>query len=116
MRPSNSGGSSPVLRFFVRAVVIGGLAMGAVVTAEHTAAAQEVVVAVAPPAERVEVVGRAPSTHHFWMPGYWSWAGGRHVWVGGRWELNRPGWGWQRDTWVHEGRGWRFAPCRWVRR
>jgi hypothetical protein len=85
-----------------------------VVAGEHTASAQ--VIAVAPPAVRVEVMGRPPSPAHFWIPGYWGWRGTRHVWVGGRWERSRPGWAYSNAHWAHEGHGWRLAPGHWHRR
>jgi hypothetical protein len=42
----------------------------------------------APPALRVEVQGRAPSTHHTWQRGYWRYDGPstRYVWAPGYWE------------------------------
>jgi hypothetical protein len=101
--------------FVVRSAVVAGLAFGAVATSEQVARA-DVVVDVGPPAGRVEVVGRAPSPHHFWIPGYWSWAGGRHLWIGGRWEAARPGYEWRRAAWMHEGGHWRFAPGYWHHR
>ena len=74
------------------------------------------VVAVAPPAPQVEVVGVAPFPGYIWLGGYWGWSGGRHAWVGGRWEAPRPGYGWAPHQWHREGQGWRFAPGRWERR
>jgi hypothetical protein len=86
------------------------------VASERPAAAATVVIEAAPPPMRVEVMGRAPSPAHFWIPGYWAWRQGGHVWVGGRWEHARTGYGWERARWVHEGRRWRLAPGRWHRR
>ena len=107
-------GHSFVRRLMLGAVVVGALLFG--VAGERQASAQ--VVEVAPPAVRVEVMGRPPSPQHFWIGGYWGWHGGRHVWVGGRWEHARPGWGYERAHWAREphGHGWRFAPGRWHRR
>jgi hypothetical protein len=107
----NLGSKMPLL---TRSLLIAALAVGAVAVSERPAKA-DVVVEVAPPAARVEVVGRAPSPHHFWIPGYWNWEGGRHVWMGGRWEMGRPGWGWHRAEWLHERGHWRFAPGYWHR-
>lgn len=111
-RPTGQGPSF-VRRLALSALVAATLACG-IVAGEKTASAQ--VIAVAPPAVRVEVSGRPPSAGHFWVPGYWGWRGGGHVWVGGRWEHSRPGWGYSGAHWAHEGRGWRFAPGRWHRR
>jgi hypothetical protein len=103
---------------FVRRLALGAVAAGAlfcgVIAGERPANAQ--VVALAPPAVRVEVIPRAPEPHVFWVGGYWGWYGGRHVWMGGHWERERPGWGYERAHWMHEGRGWRFAPGHWHRR
>jgi hypothetical protein len=110
---SLSSPSRLVRRLAITSLVAATLFCG-IAAGEQTASAQ--VVVVAPPRARVEVIGRAPSPHHFWIPGYWGWRGGGHVWVGGRWERVRPGWGWERAHWAHEGRGWRFAPGHWHRR
>lgn len=98
-----------ILSSLVAVTLACGLALG-----EGTASAQ--VVTVAPPAVRVEVMGRPPSPAHFWIPGYWNYGPHGHYWVGGRWERNRPGYGWSRAHWGREGRGWRFSPGRWHHR
>src|SRR5262245_46306414 len=69
---------------------------------------REGVVAVAPPAPEVEVVGVSPRPGWVWEPGYWNWQGGRHVWVNGVWVAPRPGYRWEPHAWVHEGKGWRL--------
>ena len=28
-----------------------------------------------------------PSRAHLWVPGYWSWHGGRYVWIAGHYEV-----------------------------
>jgi hypothetical protein len=70
----------------------------------------------APPAARVEVIGRAPSARHFWAPGYYRWNGREHVWVGGRWEMRRDGYEYASPHWVHRSSRWEYIPGRWVRR
>src|SRR5262245_32340539 len=42
-----------------------------------------------PPAARFEVRGVAPTSRHFWAPGYYRWNGREHVWYGGRWVVRR---------------------------
>jgi hypothetical protein len=114
MRVAYRSSSSVVRRLILPAIVAVALALGGVTLGEGTASAQ--VIEVAPPAVRVEVVGRPPSPRHFWIPGYWAWQGGRHAWARGHWEVSRPGWAWTRARWAHEGHHWRFAPGRWHRR
>jgi hypothetical protein len=100
-------------RVAVPALLIAGLTCG-MVASERDASAQ--VIEIAPPVARVEVIGRPPSPHHFWAPGYWGWEGGRHVWVGGGWRAERPGWAWSAPRWGRQGRHWRLAPGHWHRR
>jgi hypothetical protein len=101
-------------RLLLPAVLAATLAC-VMVAGEGTASA--LVIEAAPPAVRVEVVGRPPSPDHFWIPGYWAWRPGvGHTWVGGRWEHSRPGWAWSRARWAHEGRHWRFAAGHWHHR
>jgi hypothetical protein len=112
--PMKSTSLCSARRLVVSALMAVTLVCG-LVAGEGSASAQ--VVTIAPPAVRVEAVGRPPSPQHFWIPGYWGWrAGGGHYWVGGRWERARRGYGWSGAHWDREGRGWRFSPGRWHRR
>lgn len=75
------------------------------------------VVAVAPPAARVEYYGAPPYPGYFWIGGYWSWRAGGYAWVPGRWSAPRPGWRWVPRHWVQGPRGgWHMAGGRWERR
>jgi hypothetical protein len=56
-----------------------------------------------PPAARVEVIGRAPSRAHVWLPGRWAWGGSAWVWRPGAWEYGRPGHGWVPGRWEPRG-------------
>lgn len=58
----------------------------------------DIIVDVAPPPARVEVVPAA-RVGYVWVPGFWEWRGHHHVWVSGRW--------------VRERRGYLYAPARW---
>lgn len=64
---------------------------------------QQIIVVTPPPPVRQEVVYARPSRNHVWVPGYWSWQGGRYVWIAGHYSLPPRG----RDRWV---------PPRWERR
>jgi hypothetical protein len=51
------------------------------------ARAGAVVIGVAPPPLRTEVIVARPGPNHVWVPGYWRWSGHEYVWVGGVWRL-----------------------------
>jgi hypothetical protein len=109
-----------MVRFNQSIVVTAALAMGSmlggcVVVPARPAYYGGEVVAVAPPAPQVEVVGVGPAPGYIWIGGFWNWVGGRHVWVGGHWEASRPGYRWVPHQWHHEGQGWRLEPGRWER-
>jgi len=89
---------------------------GCVVTARPAYYGGGALIAVAPPAPQVEVVGVAPFPGAFWIGGYWRWTGERHEWVRGRWEAPREGYRWVPHTWVHERGGWRLAEGHWAHR
>ena len=67
--------------------------------------ARDVVVRVAPPPPRTEVVPAARHGYE-WAPGYWNWNGHRYVWIRGHWERVRPGYVWHRPEWRQGDRGW----------
>ena len=73
------------------------------------------IVMVAPPPQREEVMGVAPSTGYVWFGGYWNWVGGRYEWVAGRWAPGRPGYHWVDHQWVRQGDGWRMKAGHWIR-
>jgi hypothetical protein len=70
----------------------------------------------APPAVRYERPGRAPSSRHFWTPGYYRWNGRQHVWYNGRWEGRRHGHEYIGPRWVNVRGRWEYIPGHWVRR
>jgi hypothetical protein len=76
------------------------------------ASARDVVVRVAPPPPRTEVVPAARHGYE-WAPGYWNWNGHRHVWMRGHWERVRPGYVWHRPEWRHGDRGWELDRGGW---
>lgn len=96
-------------------VLAGGclLAIGAAL-APGTGQAGELIIGVAPPPLRVEVVPRA-RVGYVWSPGYWRWTGHRHVWVAGRYVHGRPGWHWVPAHWVAYGPRWHYVPGYWAR-
>lgn len=73
------------------------------------------VVAVAPPAPQVEVIGVAPAPGYIWIGGYWGWSGYRHVWYPGYWNAPRAGYRWYPHAWVQVNGGWRESRGHWGR-
>jgi hypothetical protein len=87
-----------------------------VVTQPMPAPPQQVIVVSAPPAPRREVVYARPSSHHVWVPGYWSHRGGRHVWIAGHYELPPRGYSrWNEPRWERRGGNYIFIEGRWGR-
>ena len=77
-------------------------------------AARVVVIDVAPPPARVEVVP-APRAGYVWAPGYWRWDHGHHVWVKGYWVRERHGHHWVAHRWEEHDKRWRFEVGHWDR-
>jgi len=98
--------------FIRKAVFCASIALGAITF--PAAAADQIVIDVAPPAPKVEVVP-APRTGYVWAPGYWRWEEPRrtHVWVEGRYEAERPGQRWVPDRWVPRDQRYVYEPGRW---
>lgn len=73
-----------------------------------------VVVDVAPPAPRYEVITPAPALGWLWIAGYWGWRNNAHYWVGGHWEAPRAGYRYVPHSWEPTGRGgYRERPGYW---
>jgi hypothetical protein len=105
---------SPILRCLVPAAAAGMVLTG-VAGGESTASAQVVILPLAPPPPRVEVITRAPDRAHFWAPGYWGYEPGYgQRWYPGQWLEYRPGYTWYRPGWSHERDGWAFHNAGWA--
>ena len=76
--------------------------------------ARDVVVRVAPPPLRDEVVPPARRGYE-WAPGYWKWNGHRYVWARGHWERVRHGYAWHRPEWREGEHGWVMDRGGWRR-
>ena len=72
------------------------------------------IVAVAPPAPRVDVVVVRPDPAHVWARGYWDWSGESWAWVPGRW-VRAPAAGarWVPAQYSRVSTGWRYVPSHW---
>ena len=79
-----------------------------------TFASAALIVEVAPPPPRVEVV---PAQRHgyVWAEGHWVWKNHHHHWVKGTWVRERSGYHYRQPAWVeHEGR-WQYEGGNWRR-
>ena len=94
-------------------ILVAALALGAI-SVPIVSEARTVIVEVAPPPARVEVVP-APRVGYVWAPGYWNWNGHRHVWVGGRWVGERHGYRWEAHHWEEREGHWHFREGGWRR-
>ena len=94
--------------------IIGMTAGALAVPGTGAAAHVDVVIGVAPPAPRVEVVP-APRTGYVWSPGYWRWNGHHHYWVGGYWIPARAGYHWVPSHWApYHHSHWRYVSGYWA--
>ena len=94
-------------------ILVAALALGSIAVPIGSEG-RAVVVEVAPPPPRVEVVP-APRPGYIWAPGYWDWRGHRHVWRSGYWVRERRGYHWAPHRWVDRGGRWEFENGRWER-
>jgi YXWGXW repeat-containing protein len=102
------------MRDTMKSTLAGSLALAAFLGCAPMPEAGVVYIERQPPAERVEVIGVAPSPGLVWVAGYWEWGGDDYVWVPGRWMAPEPGHrSWERGNWRHHGRGWYWAPGHW---
>jgi hypothetical protein len=88
-------------------VLAGGISSG-------SALARSIIIEVAPPPARVEVVPEM-RRGYTWAPGYWAWQRDRHVWVSGRTIRARNGYQWAPDRWQEANGRHEFQAGRWTR-
>ncbi|MEK6244002.1 MAG: hypothetical protein AABM33_05820 [Pseudomonadota bacterium] len=79
-----------------------------------TPASAQIIVRVAPPEPRVEVVP-APRAGRLWVPGYWDWKGKRHHWVKGNWVRERRGYQYVQPNWAERDGRWHMTRGNWRR-
>jgi hypothetical protein len=99
--------SGTIRNVLLSLVLAGGISSG-------SAIARSVIIEIAPPPARVEVV---PVLHHgyTWAPGYWSWQRGQHVWVNGHTMRARNGYEWAPDHWNEVHGRHEFQHGHWAR-
>ena len=88
-------------------VLVGGISSG-------SALARSVIIEIAPPPARVEVVP-VQRHGHTWAPGYWGWQRDKHVWVRGHTMRARSGYEWTPHRWNQVDGRHEFQPGRWAR-
>lgn len=97
----------------MKKLVIGTL-LAAALSASALPAASAVIVEVAPPPLRYEVVP-APRAGWVWVPGYWEWRRHRHYWVAGHWVRHRPGYVYAPARWIERDGRWHYYAPAWNR-
>jgi hypothetical protein len=96
-----------------RRLLVGAMLGAGVLSAPLASQAQNIVVQVAPPPPRHEVVPTMRNGYE-WAPGYWNWNGRRYVWVAGHTVQARgPDYHWVAPQWNDEGGRYRFQAGRW---
>ena len=76
------------------------------------AAQAQLIVSVAPPAPRYEVVP-APRAGYVWDAGHYAWVNGTYMWMPGRWVEARSGYDWAPRRWVYNNGGWALVGGNW---
>jgi hypothetical protein len=80
------------------------------------AQAQSIIVNVAPPAPRHEVIP-APRVGQVWARGHYQWRNGQYAWVPGHWVTARAGYVYREPQWVQRANGsWVMVGNSWERR
>ena len=96
-----------------KALLASLLLSSATLFATAAAAAKEVTVDVAPPADRHEATP-APRAGYVWAPGHWEWRGRFYSWTSGTWIVEHGrGQQWVADRWEQVGSQYHFLPGHW---
>ena len=104
---SNGALNRTVRSMLLSLVLAGGISSGA-------ALARTIIVEIAPPPARVEVVP-VQRDGYTWAPGYWGWQRDKHVWVSGHTMRARTGYAWAPDRWNEVNGRHEFQRGRWTR-
>ena len=79
-----------------------------------TPASAEIIVRIAPPALRTEVVP-APRANRVWVAGHWDWRNRQHQWVPGTWIRERRGYQYNQPAWTERNGRWHMERGNWRR-
>ena len=108
VRAHSNGALNGTVRSMLLALVIAGdISSG-------SALARTVVIEIAPPPARVEVVP-VQRQGYTWAPGYWGWQRNQHVWVKGHTIRTRSGYAWTPDRWTEVDGRHHFQRGSWTR-
>ncbi len=79
-----------------------------------TLASAAIIMQVAPPPPRVEIVP-AHRPGYVWVDGHWGWRNHQHQWVQGKWIRNRQGYYYNQPVWVERDDRWHYQSGNWRR-
>ena len=97
----------------IRKIVLAAMVSAALGSITLPASAA-IIVQVAPPPPRTEVVP-SPRRGYVWVAGHWGWRNQHHQWVKGTWIRERRGYQYNQPAWVeHDGR-WHMESGSWRR-
>jgi hypothetical protein len=77
-------------------------------------ASADIVVRIAPPAARMELVPD-PRPGRVWVAGHWGWRNNHHVWVKGTWVRERHGYVYNQPNWTERDGRWHMSQGNWSR-
>jgi hypothetical protein len=107
VRTHSSALNGTVRSMLLSLIIAGGISSG-------SALARTVIVEIAPPPARVEVVP-VQREGYTWAPGYWGWQRDKHVWVRGHTMRARSGYAWAPDRWTEVDGRHQFQRGSWTR-
>ncbi|MBA2673826.1 YXWGXW repeat-containing protein [Ramlibacter sp.] len=90
------------------------LAAGTMLGSATAFAVPAIVVDVAPPAPRSEVMP-APRAGRVWVEGHYQWRDGEYAWRPGHWQAARNGMHWEQARWEQRDGQWMFMDGHWAR-
>lgn len=98
----------------IKKIVLAAMVAASLGGVATSVTAANVVVQVAPPALRHEVMP-APRRGYVWVAGHWEWRNNRHQWVNGTWIRERRGYMYNQPTWVERDGRWNMNRGGWRR-
>lgn len=98
----------------IRKIVLTALLAASLAGIGTSVTAQNIIVRVAPPANREEVTP-PPRQGYVWASGHWEWRNRQHQWVRGTWIRERRGYMYNQPTWVERDGRWNMNRGGWKR-
>lgn len=97
----------------IRKIVLAAMVSAALGSVTLPASAA-IIVQVAPPPPRTEVVP-SPRRGYVWVGGHWGWRNQHHHWVQGAWLRERRGYQYSQPAWVERDGRWHMERGNWRR-